>query len=207
MNLLLLTPYPEKLKSFLADCGDRVICSSGKVSKMFMVENKIGFVISYGYRYILTPETLSYAPNNFINLHISYLPYNRGSSPNLWSALEGTPAGVSIHKINSGVDTGDILLQKREFFDDEMNFRETYNLLNESLLELFRENWLDLRGLQIPPKKQIGASTSHKSNDSTFIHDSLQKGWETSLSDAKYQYAEYLRGLGYPNTRCIHGSV
>lgn len=207
MNLLLLTPYPEKLTSFLADYGDSVICSEDKVSKSFMTENKIDFVISYGYRYILTAETLSYAPDCFINLHISYLPYNRGSSPNLWSALEGTPAGVSIHKIDSGVDTGDILLQKIECFDDQMDFRQTYEFLNESLLDLFKTNWVELRGLQVPPKKQIGASTSHKSTDSLIFHEISPKGWATSLSDAKYLYAEHLQTLGYPNTRCIHGSI
>ena len=31
-----------------------------------------------------------------INLHISFLPFNRGYYPNLWSHQEGTPSGVTI---------------------------------------------------------------------------------------------------------------
>ena len=47
-----------------------------------------------------------------INLHISYLPYNRGSYPNYWSFKENTPNGVSIHHIDDGIDTGPVLVQK-----------------------------------------------------------------------------------------------
>ena len=50
-----------------------------------------------------------------INLHISYLPWNRGADPNLWSAV-GMPKGVTIHYINDGFDTGDILFQKAILF-------------------------------------------------------------------------------------------
>ena len=52
-------------------------------------------------------------PDRVVNLHIAYLPYNRGADPNLWSVLEDTPAGVSIHYVDEGVDTGDIIAQRR----------------------------------------------------------------------------------------------
>jgi methionyl-tRNA formyltransferase len=44
---------------------------------------------------------------------LSYLPFNRGAHPNFWSFIEKTQAGVSIHKINKGIDTGNIILRKK----------------------------------------------------------------------------------------------
>ena len=50
------------------------------------------FIISFGYRYIVKKNVINlFTNNNIINLHISYLPYNRGSDP-IWSILDGTPA-------------------------------------------------------------------------------------------------------------------
>lgn len=46
-----------------------------------------------------------------MNLHISYLPWNKGADPNFWSCIDGTPAGVTLHHIDAGVDTGDIIAQ------------------------------------------------------------------------------------------------
>ena len=39
-----------------------------------------------------------------VNLHISYLPFNRGSHPNYWSFVENTPKGVSIHEIDEQIE-------------------------------------------------------------------------------------------------------
>jgi len=46
---------------------------------------------------------------NVINTHPSYLPYNRGKHPYYWSIVDGTPFGVTIHRVDDGIDTGSIL--------------------------------------------------------------------------------------------------
>ncbi len=49
-----------------------------------------------------------------INLHPSYLPEYRGPSPDIWQYynMETNP-GVTVHYIDSGEDTGDIIFQER----------------------------------------------------------------------------------------------
>lgn len=74
------------------------------------------WIISYGYRHIIPEEIIKKTKNPIINLHISYLPFNRGSHPNYWSFKEKTPKGVTIHFIDKGIDTGPILCQKEFFF-------------------------------------------------------------------------------------------
>ena len=69
-------------------------------------------VVSYGYRHILKQNVIDGFDCPIFNLHISYLPYNRGAHPNFWSFYDNTPSGVTIHLIDSGVDTGQIVKQK-----------------------------------------------------------------------------------------------
>src|SRR5688500_18057136 len=69
-------------------------------------------IISYSYRHIIKKDVLAKYPGKFINLHIAYLPFNRGADPNLWSVIEGTPSGVTIHVIDDGIDTGPIIAQR-----------------------------------------------------------------------------------------------
>jgi len=51
-----------------------------------------------------------------INVHLGLLPHVRGMSSPEWSLLQGVPVGITIHYMDSGIDTGRILLC-REFPD------------------------------------------------------------------------------------------
>ena len=93
----------------------------------------IDLLISFGYRHIIDEEILK-RKNNILNLHISYLPFNKGAHPNFWSFAENTPSGVTIHKINKKIDSGNIIYQK--ILDFELNknkkkltFKDTYSVL------------------------------------------------------------------------------
>ena len=95
------------------------------------------FIISYGYKYIIKKDIIKYFHRKIINLHISYLPYNRGADPNLWSILDNTPSGVTIHYIDETLDTGDILCQKKVILDYENDTLESsYNKLTSEIINL-----------------------------------------------------------------------
>ncbi len=61
----------------------------------------------------LLPEEVFNAPRyGAINIHYSLLPNYRGGSPLLWQVVNGeSHGGVTIHRIDSGIDTGPILRQ------------------------------------------------------------------------------------------------
>ena len=86
-----------------------LIISDESINASFCKEQNFDFLISYGYKFILKNDILSLFKKAAINLHISYLPYNRGSDPNFWSFMENSPKGVSIHYMDAGLDTGDII--------------------------------------------------------------------------------------------------
>ena len=70
-------------------------------------------IVSFGYRHILRSDFINKCGCPIANLHISYLPFNRGAHPNFWSFYDDTPSGVSIYLIDEGIDTGPILFQKK----------------------------------------------------------------------------------------------
>lgn len=97
--------------------------------------------LSLFFGYILSPEVISLFPEGVVNLHPSYLPYNRGAHPNIWSIVEGTPAGVTLHYIDNGVDTGNIIAQKQIPVQPVDTGKSLYHRLEIAAIELFQAQW------------------------------------------------------------------
>ena len=76
-------------------------------------------VVAYGK--LLPDEILSVAPFGCINVHASLLPKYRGASPIQWAIVCGEKkTGVATMLLDSGMDTGDVLLTAEEpIFDDD----------------------------------------------------------------------------------------
>jgi methionyl-tRNA formyltransferase len=70
-------------------------------------------IIVVGYGRIIPQWMLDLPPLGNINLHASLLPKYRGAAPIQWAIANGeTVTGVTTMKIDAGLDTGDILLQR-----------------------------------------------------------------------------------------------
>jgi len=143
------------------------------------------FLISFSYRYIISKEILNYFKDKAINLHISYLPWNKGSDPNLWSILENTPQGVTIHQIAYELDAGQILYQKEISFNDDDTLKSSYEKLQIELVELFIEKWKNIKHNKVIPKKQKGIGSYHKSSNKNSYQGLLTNGWDTKIKDLK----------------------
>lgn len=117
--------------------------------------------ISVGFGYVLRKEILSLFPRGCVNLHPAFLPYNRGAYPNVWSLVEGTPAGVTLHYMDEGVDTGDIIAQRRVPTELSDTGESLYLRLERESLGLFQESWGALRDpdrlVRAPQQKEAGS--------------------------------------------------
>ena len=103
------------LIKFLRNKNFKVI---NKKNKLITNDIKnVDIIISFGYKKIIKKKILKLVKRPILNLHISYLPFNRGTHPNFWSFVDGTPAGVTIHEVEKGIDTGPILFQKKIRFN------------------------------------------------------------------------------------------
>ncbi|MDH5643211.1 MAG: methionyl-tRNA formyltransferase [Gemmatimonadota bacterium] len=73
------------------------------------LEPDIAVVVAYGH--ILKPEILSIPKHGFVNVHASLLPKLRGAAPIQHAILNGfDETGVSIMRIEEGLDSGPVLL-------------------------------------------------------------------------------------------------
>ena len=84
----------------------------------------------------------------------------------MWSIVEGTPAGVTLHYIDIGIDTGDIIAQ-REILAEPIDTGETlYRKLEQACVDLFKETWPLIRSGQAPriPQSQE-KGTYHRTHD------------------------------------------
>jgi methionyl-tRNA formyltransferase len=82
-------------------------------------------IIVVGYGRILPQWLIDLPRLGNLNLHASLLPKYRGAAPIQWAIAEGeSVTGVTIMRIDAGLDTGDILLQ-RELAIDQDDTAET----------------------------------------------------------------------------------
>jgi methionyl-tRNA formyltransferase len=128
--------------------------------------------VSVMFGYILRPNFLRLFPRGCVNVHPSLLPYNRGAYPNVWSIVDGTPAGVTIHFMDEGIDTGDVIAQAEVPVEPSDTGESLYRKLERRAVALFAEAWPRIRVGQIerkPQSKEVG--TYHRIKDATRIDE------------------------------------
>ena len=185
-NILFLGDNDNKLTQFIKSSDCNVIQTQNKININFLLDNDIDFVVSYGYRYIIDDKVVKFFDKKIINLHISYLPYNRGASPNIWSIVEDTKKGVSIHYVDETLDTGEILIQKELHFDDNISLKDSYKILKKEIEKLFKLNWNKLVNNKILSQKQSTSGSFHTVNQTNILLEKLNiDGWDITLKDLK----------------------
>lgn len=183
MKVLLLGEKCSLINDFLLSSGHDTYIYTDKLSK----DDTEGydFIISFGYRHIIRQEIIDLFPDKIINMHISLLPYNKGADPNLWSYLENSPKGVTIHKIDKGLDTGDIILQKKVQDDIENDTLKTsYDRLIQEIVKLFADNAEDILNNKITAHKQQGTGSIHYLKDKEkYIYLLESAGYDTPVKE------------------------
>ncbi|MFW9969296.1 MAG: formyltransferase family protein [Candidatus Odinarchaeota archaeon] len=178
MKILFLSPHIHLIDYLIKD-GDEVTQTIEPLTEKLLKDQE--FIISYGYRYKIDKPILDRFKDRVINLHISYLPWNRGADPNLWSFLDNTPKGVTIHFLDEGIDTGDIIAQRYVKFDIENDtLRTTYKKLSECIEDMFKKVWPYIRQGKAKRYKQVSFHTSKDKNAYKAI---MHAGWDTPIKD------------------------
>jgi methionyl-tRNA formyltransferase len=83
--------------------------------------------------------------HGFVNLHTGLSPYSRGGNCDLFMLLEGKPeyVGVTIHYIDKGIDSGDIILTARPALAVEDNYEmieaKAFRLGNDLMVRAVRQ--------------------------------------------------------------------
>lgn len=159
----------EELFQWLREQGHETILCTGRFDTDWCSGEKFDLTVSYTYRYILKKDQIKALNNNVVNLHNSYLPWNRGADPNIWSMIDGTPRGVSLHYVDEHLDKGNIIAQKFVIDSDDETFESSYNNLDRAAKELFKEVFRFYPYWQEMQKIPVGKGNYHSISDGAEI--------------------------------------
>jgi methionyl-tRNA formyltransferase len=175
-NIVALVIHPPDNRKFAdqivaaADLPAERVLHAGQLreaetlERLRALEPDIGVSAFFGY--ILRPEVFRIPRLGCLNTHPALLPRNRGWHPNVWPFLDGSPAGVSIHHIDAGVDSGDIIVQRRVAIRPTDTGGTLHQRLTRELVDLFREAWPAIRAGTAPRTPQDPSlATTHRKAD------------------------------------------
>jgi len=175
MKILYLGPNNNGVYDFL-NHNYNITTTEEKITPKML--DKFDWVVSYGYRHILKKEHINSSKNPIINLHISYLPWNKGADPNYWSWIDNTPKGVTIHAINEGIDTGDIFIQTEMYLENDETLSSSYNKLKKEIETLFIDNFENIIKGSILPQTQPQGGSLHYVKDFPGV-----ESWDIKVKD------------------------
>ena len=117
----------------------------------------VAVVVAYGR--ILPAAFLNVYPQGCVNLHFSLLPKYRGAAPVNWAIVNGeNETGVTTMKMDAGLDTGPILLQRATSIGDTETSIELMERLAAIGANLLSETLSNLGGLTPTPQNDVDAS-------------------------------------------------
>jgi methionyl-tRNA formyltransferase len=153
---LKLTPPPVKV---LAQKLNLPVLQPAKARDENFIAQLRGFkpdlIVVVAYGQILPQEILDLPPHGCVNVHTSLLPKYRGAAPIQWAIANGeTETGVTIMKMDIGLDTGPILSQRRTPISREDDSQSLHGLLAQIGAELLVETIPGYVAGKIQPQPQ-----------------------------------------------------
>ena len=115
-----------------------------------IVETNVDIILVNSYSMIIRDDILSVPRLGALNIHTGLLPRNRGCNPTQWAILKNEfRTGVTLHEIDSGIDTGPIVDQREIpiFIDDtwldirDREYRAIDGLLKANLNGILSGTW------------------------------------------------------------------
>ncbi len=148
----------RKIPVYVFDTSERLVSH--------LASTKIDLGVLAWWPKIIKTQLLEIPRLGFINTHPSLLPFNRGKHYNFWAIVEEAPFGVSLHCVDGGIDSGDIVAQQRIVYDWCDNGGSLYGRAQEAMVNLFRATYPKLREGQFPRFPQdINRGSFHRASE------------------------------------------
>jgi len=119
-------------------------------------------VVLVAFGQILPKEVIQFPRMGCINVHPSLLPKYRGAAPIQWALIRGEKeTGITTIMMDEGVDTGDILLQRKTAIEPDENFDRLHDRLALMGAEVLTETIEGLLQGNIHRRPQDAAQASY----------------------------------------------
>jgi len=119
----------------------------------------------------LLPESIYSSCDITINFHPALLPANRGWYPHVHNLINGDSAGVTLHQLAPGADTGSVWAQKEVDVFPTDTALNLYERLQKEIVSLFISTWLDIREGRLHPIPQDEISAIPSYNKKSILHE------------------------------------
>ncbi len=160
-----LKPQASPVKSLALRLGLPVLQPERARDEKFIAqlrELKPDLIVVVAYGQILPPAILDLPRHGCLNMHTSLLPKYRGAAPIQWAIANGdTETGVTIMKMDAGLDTGPIIAQTRTPIHPEDDSSRLHYRLARLGADLLVQIIPDYVAGKIQPVPQPAASASH----------------------------------------------
>lgn len=118
-------------------------------------ELNIDWLFIIGWSQIAKEELLNTPKKGCIGMHPTLLPIGRGRASIPWAIIKGLErTGVTMFKLDKGIDTGEILGQIEIILSKRITATELYNKVNYTHIELIEKYLKDIVNNKLDLKKQ-----------------------------------------------------
>lgn len=172
-----------------ANC--RQFSEKKELMELLKQETEKTLVLSVMNPWLFTKEVLENPKLLIVNLHHALLPAHRGRNAEAWAIYEGDEkTGITWHRVDAGIDTGAVYLQKEVEIDSSVTSLKLLTRLNEAALkglqELLQQGFLEREPVSQKPEGGKCRMAKEIPND----------GWLDLSWDAK-QMSRFLRAMDY----------
>ena len=153
-------------------------------------------VISAGFEHKVPKEVIEVPEKGIVNLHPSYLPYNRGSHAFIWPIADRNVAGVSIHYMTEKIDEGPLIDKKKVDIEPNDTAGSLHDKLMNEQVEQFKEFWPRI-------KEGIRTEEQDPENGNTHYKKELDEYTELDLNERLKagEIIDKLRALTYKDQK------
>ena len=160
------------------------------LNEIYEIKNLI--YLSLEYDKIIKPD--NFLSKQLFNFHFSLLPKYKGCHVCYLTLRNGeNETGVTLHLINSGIDTGKIIDQKKFLIDINLTAQELYEQLMKNAYELFLSKINDLINNDYKSYEQKGDSSYN--NKASVTYSDIEIDHHVSSNDLHNQ----IRSLIFPS--------
>jgi methionyl-tRNA formyltransferase len=124
-------------------------------------EHKIDWLFIIGWSQIAKKVILDAPHKGCLGMHPTLLPVGRGRAAIPWAILKGlNQTGVTMFKLDEGVDTGDIVAQVAIDLREDITATELYELVNQAHIKLIADAWPFIQNdtIQLTPQDDSKAT-------------------------------------------------
>lgn len=162
-------------------------------AKEAIKEHDIDVLLVMGWPELLKSELLNAPTMGCVGRHLSLLPKRRGRAPVAWALIHGLDTtGVSLFWLDEGVDSGDIIAQRKVEIDPNDHAADLHHnctqasiaVLNEEVIPAFRDG-----NVSAEPQDHSKATYTHPRRPDMGIID-----W----TDSAWRVHNFIRGQSHP---------